>query len=497
MEYAIAVIDIGMTNKKVAVYDGDLKQVHSVYRNFPPKTEDGLQTHDLEAMEEWFLEELAEAAKAYPVKAIAVTTHGATMVFTGKDGKPVLPCVYYTYEPGDAFHDEFYARFGAPEKLQAVTGTPYLKAMINSAKGVYFTLNRYPERFKNAVHLHTYPQYWGSRLTGKTGIEGTYMGCHSYLWDQQKSRLSSVAEELGVAGLLPGRLNNSWDIMGTITEETAARTGLGRDTIVTLGIHDSNSSLLPHFAKKGETGFLLNSTGTWCVTMNPVREYGFAPEELGKVVFFNISAFGKPVKTAIFLGGQEFDIWSKILMKIHGRNDFPPYNEELYRAVLAEKKIFLLPEITPGTGQFPASQAGVVEDGKKYPFADLSADPAPPCFGSYEKAFAVLRISLVMQSLTAFERAGLRDGFEIYTEGGFRQNEAYNALVSAALPGNRVFLTDIAEATALGAAMTAKMALTGKGLSDLAEDFDVEYREVPKAALPELGAYRNQWLKFA
>jgi hypothetical protein len=233
--------------------------------------------------------------------------------------------------------------------------------------------------------------------------------------------------------------------------------------------------------------------------MNPVREYGFAPEELGKVVFFNISAFGKPVKTAIFLGGQEFDIWSKILMKIHGRNDFPPYDAELYRTVLAEKKIFLLPEITPGTGQFPESQAGVVEDGKKYPFADLSADPAsaPPCFGNYEKTFAALRISLVMQSLTAFERAGLRDGFEIYTEGGFRQNEAYNALVSAALPGNRIFLTDIAEATALGAAMTAKMALTGKGLSDLAEDFDVEYREVPKAALPELNAYRDQWLKFA
>jgi hypothetical protein len=32
-----------------------------------------------------------------------------------------------------------------------------------------------------------------------------------------------------------------------------------------------------------------------------VARYGFAPEELGKVVFFNISAFGTPIKTAIFL----------------------------------------------------------------------------------------------------------------------------------------------------------------------------------------------------
>ncbi|MDR2079023.1 MAG: carbohydrate kinase, partial [Treponema sp.] len=486
MEYAIAVIDIGMTNKKVAVYDDALRQVHAVYRHFPPKMVDGLETHDLEAMEEWFLAELAAAAKAYPVKVISVTTHGATMVFTGEDGRPVLPCVYYTHEPGDAFHDDFYARFGAPEKLQAATGTPYFKAMINPAKGIYFVLKRYPELFRQAVRLHPYPQYWGSRLTGKTGIEGTYMGCHSYLWDQERNCLSSVAGGLGVSSLIGGRLNNSWDVLGTVTGETAGRTGLDKDTIVTMGIHDSNSSLLPHFAKKGETGFLLNSTGTWCVTMNPVKEYGFAPEEMGKVVFFNISAFGKPVKTAIFLGGQEFDIWSKTLMKVHSREDFPPYDAELYRSVLGGKKLFLLPELTPGTGQFPESRARIVENGKEYSFGDISSGlRVPPCFGNYEKSFAALRISLVMQSLTAFERTGLDRGCEVYTEGGFRQNEAYNALVSAALPDNRVFLTGIAEATALGAAMTAKMALTGKGLKDLARDFDVDYREVPKAAMPE------------
>ncbi|MDR0602603.1 MAG: carbohydrate kinase [Treponema sp.] len=510
MEYAIAVIDIGMTNKKVAVYDDALKQVHAVYRVFPPRITDGLETHDLEAMEEWFLSELAEAAKAYPVKAIAVTTHGATFVCTGEDGKPVIPCVYYTHEPGETFHREFYEQFGRPEELQACTGTPNLMAMINPAKGLFFIRGRYADLFGKVRHVLPYPQYWGCRFTGKTGAEGTYMGCHSYLWDQVDNRLSSVARDLGLAELLPDTLNKSWDILGTITGETAARTGLSPETIVTMGIHDSNSSLLPHFAKKGETGFLLNSTGTWCVSMNPVREYGFAPEELGKVVFFNISAFGKPVKTSIFLGGQEFDVWSKILMNLHGRDDFPPYNRELYQSVLKEKSLFLLPELTPGTGQFPHSRSRVVEDGKEYPFADISSAVAagqgapnggvrgglPPCFGSYEKAFAALRISLVMQSLTALERTGLVPGAEVYTEGGFRKNEAYNALLSGAFKNNRMFLTNIAEATALGAAMTAKTALTGKGPADLARDFDVDYREVPKAETPELFPYREAWLAY-
>jgi sugar (pentulose or hexulose) kinase len=504
VDYAIAVIDIGMTNKKVAVYDDALKQVDAHYRNFAPKMVDGLETHDLEAMEAWFLEELAAAAKKYPVKAIAVTTHGATFVCVGRDGRPSAPCVYYTHEAGEAFHDRFYKRFGAPEELQAVTGTPYLKALINGGKGIFFIEERFPGEFKNTVHILPYPQYWGYRFTGKTGIEGTYMGCHCYLWDQEKKCLSSVAEGLGAASLIPGDLKNSWDVLGTITGETAAKTGLSRETIVTMGIHDSNSSLLPHFAKKGETGFVCNSTGTWCVIMNPVKRYGFAPEELGKVVFFNISAFRTPVKTAIFVGGQEFEIWSKVLMDMHRRQDIPSYDPELYRTILREKRAFLMPELTYGSGQFPGSKPRVVEDGRDYHFADISAGKAhPPLFKDYEQGIALLRISLVMQTLTGLERTGLAAGDEVFTEGGFRKDRAYNALLSAAL-NNRVFLTDIAEATAYGAAMTAKMALTGKQLGDLAKDFDIDYQEVAKGSapqgasrgVPELASYREAWLQF-
>jgi hypothetical protein len=294
-------------------------------------------------------------------------------------------------------------------------------------------------------------------------------------------------------------------VLGTITEEFAKKTGLPQDVIVTMGIHDSNSSLLPHFAKKGETGFVLNSTGTWCVIMNPVKAYGFAPDELGKVVFFNISAFGGPIKTAIFQGGREFEIWSGLLMKLHNRKDIPPYNQDLYISILKEQNAFLLPELTAGSGQFPQSRPRVVEGGKAYPYAALSSGEAiPPAFRDYEKGIALLKISLVMQTLTALERTGLSAGnhagnraknrLEVFTEGGFRKDKAYNALVSAYLKDHRVYLSDIAEATAFGAAMTAKMAFTGKALADLAKDFEIEYQEVAKTDMPELFPYRDAWL---
>jgi hypothetical protein len=236
--------------------------------------------------------------------------------------------------------------------------------------------------------------------------------------------------------------------------------------------------------------------------MNPVEKYGFAPDELGKVVFFNISAFGAPVKTAIFLGGQEFETWSKLIAARHKRKDFPGWDEALYRSILAEKRLFLLPELTPGSGQFPLSKARILEDGKAYPFDGIKnavenseADAGlPPCFADYEKSFAALRISLVMQTLTALERAGLEAGRDVYTEGGFRRDESYNRLLASALNGNRAFLTDIAEATALGAAMTAKMALGGKALKELAGDFKIEYHEQEKLDIPELRSYREAWL---
>ena len=493
MEYAIVVIDIGMTNKKVAVYDDGLKQLDAQYRAFDPLIIDNLQCHDLKAMEDWFIEELRYFARKYPVKALAISAHGATFVCVGNDGRNVLPCVYYTHEPGENFHARFYESFGKAEELQARTGTPAFKAMINPAKGIFFAKEQFRDEFKNVTAVLPYPQYWGSRFTGKIGAEASYMGNHTYLWDQVDNTLSSVARDLGIASLTPDKLRKSWDALGTISDDLAAKTGLPGGTIVTMGIHDSNSAMLPHFAKKGKKGFILNSTGTWCVIMNPVEKYGFAPDELGKVVFFNISAFGSSIKTAIFLGGLEFETWSKPILKRHGRKDFPSWDEELYRRVLKEKKLFLLPELTQGSGQFPSSRARIVNDGRNYYF-DIDA---PPCFADFEKSFAVLRLSLVMQTLTALERVGIEKGHEVYTEGGFRKDECYNRLLSSALANNKVFLTDINEASALGAAMTAKMAISGKRLNDLAGDFEISYIEQEKYNFPEFEAYRQAWLAEA
>ncbi|HWP68663.1 MAG TPA: FGGY family carbohydrate kinase, partial [Rectinemataceae bacterium] len=312
MEKAIAVIDIGMTNKKVVVYGENLELRAIMKRNFDPIMVDGMETHDLCGMEAWFFATLGEFSRDFDIRALAVCTHGATFVCADARGNPTVPCIYYTYEPGPEFQDRFYAMAGSPDDLQTATGTPRLSALINPSKGLFLAKELYPEAFAKSELVLPYPQYWGMRLTGKAGVEGTYIGCHTYLYDWNRGTYSTVAEKLGIAGKLPFPLRASWEILGTLLPDVAAKCGLSPSTIVTMGIHDSNASLLPYLVKGYGTEFIVNSTGTWCVLMHPQEHYGFSPDEIGKVVFFNRSAYNKPVKTAIFLGGKEYEVWTGI-----------------------------------------------------------------------------------------------------------------------------------------------------------------------------------------
>lgn len=498
MTEAIAVLDIGMTNKKVVLYSNELALIGEKRKVFLPSMRDGIETHDLKAMEEWFLASLGEFARSFSIGAIAVTTHGATFVCTDEKGNPVAPCIYYTYEPSLEFHERFYERAGKPEDLQAITGTPNFSALINPAKGLFFLKENYPLEFAKAHWVLPYPQYWGMRLTGIAAAESTYLGCHTYLYDWQKNDYSNVADMLGIRAKLPYPIRQAWEVLGTISPDIAARTGLSLDTMVTLGIHDSNASILPHLASKVSHDFVLNSTGTWCVLMHPVDKYGFEPDELGKVVFFNRSAWNTPIKTAIFLGGKEYETWMDIIAKsssAKSSRQLPKPDKKDYLRVLEECNCFILPEIVPGSGQFPGSVARAVQGGISYPLSDIEE-------GKYKIAFlqdakiaqAVLNLSIVLQTEVALQRTNIKPGTEILTEGGFRSNTDYNMLLGSCFPGNVVYLTDLQEATSFGAAMTALTALKKIDPRALSRYIHIEKVLVPSMFAPErLSAYRNAW----
>lgn len=486
----VAVIDIGKTNKKVHVYGEALDLVDSRSKTFDSVEHDGIPWVPSEAVEEWLLDTLSQLASRYAIGLISIATHGATIACVGEDGELAIPVVDYTYEPGEGFQEAFYGRCGSPNDLQRATATPKFPALLNAAKALYFFQREMPDAWRRVAHVLFYPQFLAYRLTGRVGADFTYAGCHTYLFDFERMDYSSVADSLQVRALLPESIDDPGSVLGRLDPAVAGRTGLSPETTVTLGVHDSNSSLLPYLIKRPGEDFIVNSTGTWCVAMHPERRVAFAEEEIGKAVFYNVSALRQPVKTSILMGGQEFEMYTSILQERFGLDGFPEFDLRVYQQVVADAEEFILPAVVRGTGQFPDSEARIVDHGETFAFdAVREGDSAPELFSDARRAFAVLNLSLAIQTITALERVGLARGVTVYTEGGFRNNRDYNALLATLAPEATFRLSGMPEATSFGAALLGWAALEARRPADLADRFDLEVDKVSAVELPGLEAY--------
>ena len=495
MEYAIAILDVGKTNKKLLVFDDHLQLLDSMYRTFPPIKHNGVPIEDLEGLLAWFFEQLKALAGKYPIRAIACSTHGAAFVGVDEQGRQTVPLVDYTYEPGEDFHRRFYEQVGDKHELQRTTATLELKALINPAKALFFVQSQFPDEFARTRWFLPFPSFFSMQLTGEAAAEWTYVGNHTYLWDFHENRWSQVAERLGIVEQLPQRIERPWQRLGAIRPELASELGLSRETVVPFGIHDSNASLLPYLLNEREP-FLLNSTGTWCVVMRPAAQVQFAESEIGKSVFYNLSAFGRPVKTAILMAGLEFETYTGILRSLHGTDRFPDFDPEVYRRVIEARSDFILPSIVMGSGQFPDAQPRVTTNGETYPFEEIRAGTrVPPFFADFETAFAVLNLSIAIQSKVAFERVEVDAVRNVYTEGGFRNNRDYNATMAGLFPQHRFSLTGIAEASAFGAAMIAKLAHDDSEPEALRPLLKIDKEGVPGVELDGLEHYVDTYLR--
>lgn len=491
---AIAVFDIGKTNKKLLIFDLGMNLLESTHEKFEEYQKDELIYEMVEEAWEWFKKNLKIMSGIYDIKAISIAAHGATCVCLNKEGELSMPVLSYETDPGEDFHDSFHGKFGDAIALQRSTATPDMPCLGCLAKGIYFYMERFPEEFSKTVSILNLPQYFGFLLTGKKGIEYTYIGSHTYLWDFASHDWSPLVGRLGLKDKLPEHISNPWDILGTITQKISEETGMPPNTLVTMGIHDSNASLLPYLIKVAEQPFVLISTGSVCVVMHPMNRVFLTEDELGKVIFYNLSAFSNPVKTAIFLAGLEFDAYTGIFRGIHGDRPFPVFNQDLVEKILSEKRAFILPAIVP-FGMFPDSEARIIEGDKVYSFGDVAGGNPPEFFEDFDVAYTVLNLSLAIHTGVALERVGIESGPSIYIEGGFSKNDVYTKLLASMYPSSRVALTNLNEATAFGAALLAKSAIEQKTPADIGDTFDIETRQISPISLKGLSEYADEFLK--
>lgn len=413
----IAVVDIGKTNAKVVLIDALSGQQVAAHSTPNTVRQDGPYPHaDVERLWGFITENLSALHKAHRVDGISITTHGATAALIDGDGL-VLPVLDYEFVgPEETAAAYALARPDFRESL-----SPRLPNGLNLGAQIFWQSRRFPEAFARVSAILAYPQYWAWRLTGRMASEVTSLGCHTDLWAPEQASFSRLVVDEGWLGLFPPVVPAA-SVLGPVEPQLAAQLGLSAGTPVTCGIHDSNASLLPHLGRHEES-FTVVSSGTWTIVMSVGGSTaGLDPN---RDSLANVDAFGRPVPTARFMGGREFDLL------------VPAYAEPSAADIdhVLANRIMALPSFIPGVGPHGGHEGR------------WSVDPSSLTPGQ-RTAAASFYLALMTQSCLSL--CGL--GQMIVLEGPVARNRLYAGAL-ARLTGVPVQLSGDSTGTSLGASL--------------------------------------------
>jgi sugar (pentulose or hexulose) kinase len=428
----IAVIDVGKTNKKLFLFDRQYQIVWEKSQQLPETLdEDGDPCEDVDCLTRWVREVVDEvlALPQFDVQALNFSTYGASFVYLDAEGKPVGQLYNYLKPFPDALRRQFAEQYDPAGELALQTASPLMDSL-NSGLMLYRIRYDKPQVFEQihqALHL---PQYLSYLFTGKVVSDVTSIGCHTLLWDFTRQQYHDWVMSEGLDRLF-GRLVPADQIVGTMP---------GTHVRVGGGLHDSSAALIPYLASFQEP-FLLISTGTWCISLNPFNAEPLTAEELQNDCLCYLQYKGQPVKASRLFAGYEHEQQTKRLAAHFGATlDY--YKQVRYD----ERRVEQLRQTEPIR---QADGLGVVRD-SGFGERELSQFP------DYETAYHQFMIDL-MAAQVASTRLVLTDSgvplSRIYVDGGFSHNPVYMTLLAMAFPQYAVWAASVAQATALGAAL--------------------------------------------
>lgn len=445
MSQTVAILDIGKTNVKLALFDeGRLLWEKSAPNRVLPGPP--YPHEDVDGAWAFFLGALSEAGRAHKIGALVPTAHGAAGALIGATDL-AAPVMDYEFSDVEQIEPD-YAKIRPPfsESL-----SPKVPAGLNLGRQLAYQKWRCPDLFARAKHFVGYPQYWAWRLTGVAASEVTSLGSHTDLWAPRQGRVSSLARALDVEGLIPPQ-RRAFDPLGPIKPEIALATGLAPDAQVFCGIHDSNASLLPCLVSH-QAPFTVLSTGTWVILMC----VGLSLDQLDPRddTLANIDALGRPIACGRFMGGREYAV-------IAGGGGNPD--------LAAIERV-----IASGAVALPCFS------GQGGPYATTKGVIRPDVTAPDRTALATLYCALVSDLMLT--RMGATSG-DLIIEGTFTRNSAFCELLGTLRPTQRVFAAEDSAGTARGAAMLAQWPPAYPIAAPT---------PVPPASITGLDAYRDAW----
>ncbi|MFI5159315.1 MAG: FGGY-family carbohydrate kinase [Sphingobacteriales bacterium] len=449
----IAIFDVGKTNKKLFLFD---ENYHIVYeksaRFIETVDEDGDPCENLESLELSVFDSLREVFKLteFEVKAINFSTYGASFVHIDAAGKPVAPLYNYLKEFPVDLKEKFYKTYGGETKLARETCSPVL-GNLNSGMQLYRIKHTKPHLFNKIQYSLHLPQYLSYLLSGRPCTDITSIGCHTGLWNFEKNDYHEWVYAEGLiqkfAPIIPSN--------GTFTAKE-----LGNGISIGVGLHDSSAALIPYLVNFSEP-FILISTGTWCISLNPFNHSPITDEELENDCLCYMQYKGSPVKASRLFAGNEHELQTKRIASHFNVNTSMLKNVE-YDPTIINK----LTDRSDNQIRGSRHQSAFVT-------RDLSL------FESHNEAYHQLIIDIMEQQYQSTKMAlkGTKVS-RIFVDGGFSKNSIYMNLLAKAFPELEIFAASMAQATAVGAAIAIHRNWNSKTLP--ADIIELKYYSTPQ-----------------
>jgi sugar (pentulose or hexulose) kinase len=425
----IAIFDVGKTNKKLFLFDDNYKIVFERSARFIETVdEDGFPCENLESLQSSVFDSLHEVSrlKDFQIKAVNFCSYGASFVYLNYQLHPCAPLYNYLKEYPERLKKQFYDTYGGEEEFSFRTASPVLGSL-NSGMQLYRIKYEKPELFnqiKYALHL---PQYLSFLISGKAYSDITSIGCHTNLWDFDKNEYHDWVNREGILEKLPPIFPCDKLVPASLN---------GYNYSVGIGLHDSSAALIPYLVNFHEP-FVLISTGTWCISLNPFNRLLLTKDELQNDCLCYLTYQDKLVKASRLFAGNEHEQQVKRI------------SDHFNKSAAQYKTMEFNPEIIAKLQKKNISEKGKLSLKTSW-FAERNLDD----FSNDEEAYHQLILDIVAQQDISTQLVLKEtDVKRIFVDGGFSKNSIYMNLLAGRFPGMEIFAASMAQATAMGAAL--------------------------------------------
>lgn len=433
MTKVIAVFDIGKTNKKIILFDKRFNIIYNKSTRFDEiKDDDGDPCDNIEAIERWMLNQIKTIQQqgVFDIKAINFSTHGATVVYLNKNGKRITPLYNYLKPLNTIDFNELYDKNGGVEEFSRKTASPAY-GMLNAGLQIYWLKNKKPHFWKEVHSILHYPQYFSYLFTNKETADFTSIGAHTALWDFDNMNYHSWLNDENIN--LPEPSNGKKAISANVN---------GKNIAIGSGLHDSSSSIIPLLQKNQEDEFILLSTGTWIITMNPYSKQLLTTDQLNNNCLCFMTPEKQQVKSSMQFLGQIHEVYLKGLSSFF-KVDIDTHMNLVLNKGLCNKLIINSTRIFLAEGidtQFEADES-LLANFKNYETA------------YYQLVFEISKKVMNAIELILDENNSLK---HIFISGGFNKNNVFIEFLSLLNPHISIKIPDIKNESALGAALLMK-----------------------------------------